>query len=262
MTKGFPGTKKKEDENICIRLLASLRELANGNKIICLKSENWKEALKKLREKYPKFSSVIEEDGKPGPGYIVFIDGVDSRIYDSLGKEEKPKEIAILPVNHGGLELEYVSWKDIESMVENLAKRINKSEFKVDVVVGILRGGIIPAKLISDELGVEDIGAIEIKLYKNIGERAHKPYLRQPLTLPIREKNVLIVDDVSDTGLTLNLAVNVINLYSPKKLKTATLYIKPWTKMIPDYYSKVSDKWIVFPWEKKEVAREIERFKV
>ncbi len=252
---------KNKDRKICVRLLASLRELADGNRVVCFESKDWKEALKKLREEYPKFSSVIEDDGLPGPGYIVFIDGIDSRIYDSLEKKEKPKEIVILPVNHGGLELEYVSWSDIENMIDNLARQIEKSGFKVDVIVGILRGGIIPAKLISDELGVEDIGVIEIKFYKGIGERGHKPYLRQPLTLSVKEKNVLIVDDVSDTGLTLNLAVNVVNLYSPKKLRTATLYIKPWTKMIPDYYSKISDKWIVFPWEKKEVSREIEHHK-
>jgi len=243
-------------EVVKVRLLASLRDLAGGKKVVEVEAEDWKEALKKLRERYPGFSSVLDETGIPKPGYIVFIDGIDYRIFDSV-KGTKPNQIVILPVNHGGIEFEYVSWDDIEEMVKDIARAIKSSGYKVDVVVGILRGGVIPAKLIADELDVNDLGVMEIKLYKAVGERAHKPYIRQPLTLPVKDLNVLIVDAVSDTGLTLGTAINALELYSPNKIKTATLYIKPWTKFVPDYYSRVTDKWIVFPWEKREVKREV-----
>jgi hypoxanthine phosphoribosyltransferase/molybdopterin converting factor small subunit len=247
----------KTSWKVRIRLLASLKELADGKKIVEIEAEDWRDALIKLREKYPGFSNVIDEKGVPKPGYIVFIDGIDYRIYKNIKSDSKPKEIVLLPVNHGGIELEYVSWDDIEEMVREISDLIVKSGYKVDVIVGILRGGIIPAKLIADELGVDDLGAMEIKLYKRVGERAQKPYIRQPLTLSIKERNVLIVDDVSDTGLTLSTAINALELYSPKKIRTATLYIKPWTKLIPDYYSRISSRWIVFPWERKEVEREL-----
>ncbi len=249
--------ERRNGNVVRIRLLASLRELAGGNKVVEVRADDWKEALKALESRYPKIASILDEEYNPRPGYILFIDGVDYRIYSSVKADKKPKEIVILPVNHGGIEFEYVSWSDIEFMVEHVAKLIEESKYKVDVIVGILRGGVIPAKLLGDELGVGDLGVIEIKLYKGVGERAHKPYIRQPLTLSVKDKNVLIVDDVSDTGLTLSTAINALELYSPKKIKTATLYIKPWTKLIPDYYSRVSDKWIVFPWERKEVEREV-----
>ena len=248
-------------EKICIRLLSSLKDLAGGTKVICVKARSWRAALLKLKEMFPKFSSILDENGTLRPGYIMFIDGMDYRIYESMRTSSVPRDIVILPVNHGGLDFEKVSWEDIENMVRHIAGQIEKSAFKAEVVIGILRGGIIPAKLLADELGVEDMGIIEIKFYRSVGNRSQRPYLRQPLTLPVKDKNVLIVDDVSDSGLTLSVAIDAINLYSPKRLRTATLYVKPWTRLMPDYYSRTSDKWIIFPWERKEIAREIENFR-
>jgi len=80
--------------------------------------------------------------------------------------------------------------------------------------------------------------------------------MRQPVTLPIKDKKVLLVDDVSDSGLTLEFAIQAISLYMPMEIKTATLYMKPWTRLVPDFYAEEVDKWVVFPWEKKEFEKE------
>jgi len=240
-----------------IRLLASLRELVNASELT-VEADEWRQALIRLRNSYPRLAGIIMENGEPAPGYLVFVDGVDYRLID----EKVPaKEIVILPITHGGsaTNLEWVSWVDIEEIVENLSASIKDSGYNVDVIIGILRGGVIPAKLLADKLGVDDLGVMEVKLYTSIGERRSKPYLRQPLTLPVRNLNVLIVDDVSDTGLTLEFAVNAVQLYSPSSIKTATLYIKPWTKMVPDYYGRVSENWLVFPWERNEVRMEMQQ---
>ncbi|MCE4620859.1 MAG: hypothetical protein F7B95_00265 [Desulfurococcales archaeon] len=246
---------------IRVRLLASLKEAVGGSEYIEVEAGDWREALRILRGRYPALANALDENGEPKPGFMVFVDGVDYRL---APRNSKPKEIALLPITHGGddkIELEWVTWEDLESIVENLARSIERSGYKVDVVIGILRGGVIPAKLLADELGVDDLGVIEVKLYTAVAERRHRPYIRQPLTLPVKDRNVLLVDDVSDTGLTLEFTVNAIQLYSPKSIKTATLYIKPWTKMVPDYYGRVTNKWLVFPWEKREIERELERLK-
>jgi len=76
------------------------------------------------------------------------------------------------------------------------------------------------------------------------------------LTLSIKDKRVLLVDDVSDSGLTLQFSVQTLSLYMPAEIKTATLYIKPWTKYVPDYYAEQVNEWVIFPWETEEFERE------
>ncbi|MCE4610489.1 MAG: hypothetical protein F7B17_00775 [Desulfurococcales archaeon] len=243
-----------------VKLLASLRESAGLDEIV-VKASTWKEALALAVEKVPSLKTAINSDGSPKPGYIVFVDGVDSRLLEG---GESAREIVVLPVNHGGGEtsskqrnLIYLSWNDIEEASSLIARRVLESGFKPNVIVGVLRGGIVPARLIADELGVEDIGMLEVKLYTGINLRKPKPYVRQPLIIDVYDKKVLIVDDVSDTGLTLSLALDFVRTYMPSTVKTATLFIKPWTRLIPDYYAKSVEGWIVFPWEKREIEREM-----
>lgn len=238
---------------IKVKLLAALKEVA-GLDEVSLEAESWSRALVLLRERVPALQSAIAPDGVPRPGFLAFVDGVDSRLLD---RNASAREVVLLPVNHGGTQFEVVGWDVIEKAIDKIAKDVEASNFKPEIIVGIMRGGIIPGRLIADRLNVEDIGTIEIKLYVMPGQRGERPYLRQPLTLPVKDKNVLLVDDVSDSGLTLQFAVQALSLYMPREIRTSTLYIKPWTKFIPDYYADQTDRWMVFPWEVSEFRREL-----
>jgi hypoxanthine phosphoribosyltransferase len=66
-----------------------------------------------------------------------------------------------------------------------------------------------------------------------------------------------LVDDVSDTGKSLQLAKNHLQQQDAKEIKTATLYAKPQTITKPDYCEKQTSHWIVFPWDAKETVRKI-----
>ncbi len=240
-----------------IRLLAALQEQV-GKEYVEVEEGSLAEVLRRLVEKYPSLKVAIDpEKAEVNPGYVVFVDGMDIRL---VNREYRPREVVILPVNHGGevpesLEVEKTSWDDIERLVSEVSRKIRASGYTPDVVVAIMRGGIVPARLLADELGVDDIAVMEIKLYEGVGKRGRRPYLRQPLVSEIRGRRVLLVDDISDTGLTLQLAVEIVNFYMPEEVKTASLYIKPWTSFIPDYYGKTTEKWVVFPWEKREYER-------
>jgi hypoxanthine phosphoribosyltransferase len=147
------------------------------------------------------------------------------------------------------------SWDDIEDSIFNVSEKIIK-DYNPDVIVAILTGGVIPAKLISDIIGIKNIKYIEIKFYKEVGKTQPKPTLKAIYVDDLENKNVLIVDDVSDTGETLSAVSRVIELFNPQNIRSATIYVKPWSKKYPDYYDKVVDKWIVFPWDKWEAVRE------
>jgi len=146
-------------------------------------------------------------------------------------------------------------WDDIEEASLAIAEKIVSSGFTPQVIVGVLRGGWIPARMLSDLLDVKEVGALEIKFYRGVEERSERPVITQPLVCDVKDKNVLIVDDVADTGKSLQVALGAVSLYGPKLIKTASLYTKPWSVIVPDFYYGHTDKWIIFPWEKRETVQ-------
>lgn len=149
-------------------------------------------------------------------------------------------------------------WSDILAGSLELAKKISDA-YQPDAVVGVFRNGWILAKMVSDYLGVDEIGGVGIKFYKGIGETRERPLVISGPTIPLREKRILIVDDVSDSGRTLQTAIELAKLYGAREVRTATLYVKPKTILYPDYYYSETSSWIVFPWEYGETLRELSR---
>ncbi len=150
-----------------------------------------------------------------------------------------------------------LNWDDVEKALTAIAMKIIKSDYTPQAVIGIMRGGWIPARVLSDLLEIHGMGAVEIKFYRGIEERGERPVITQPLLLNVRDKNVLIVDDVVDTGKSLQVAINAISLHGPRAIRSAAIYTKPWSLVRPDYYYGETDKWIIFPWETREVVKEI-----
>lgn len=86
--------------------------------------------------------------------------------------------------------------------------------------------------------------------------------INKPLLLSIDEAkkhiggkiyNILIIDDISDTGETLKHTMCLLKELTLGKIKSATWHMKPRTKQIPDIYVEVvpNDVWVVYPWENK-----------
>ncbi len=150
-----------------------------------------------------------------------------------------------------------LDWNTFAKLSLELAKKIADDGRSFDVVLAILRGGYIVAKLVADALGIDAIATVEIKFYKGIGETRERPIVVQPITMDIRDRRVLVVDDVADSGRTLQVATDLAMLRGAREVATATLFYKPWSIIIPDYYAAKTDKWIVFPWEYAETLTEL-----
>jgi hypoxanthine phosphoribosyltransferase len=149
-----------------------------------------------------------------------------------------------------------LDWEDIVSGVEELANKVLNSGFRPDVIVGILRGGLFVANLLSDVMDVEDVVPLGIRSYVGVKARGSPIVYHRPSLEELNGKRVLLVDDVSDEGKTLMTAHSLIRESSyPSELRTSVLHIKPWTKFVPDYYVLSTSYWILYPWSRYESAR-------
>ena len=160
----------------------------------------------------------------------------------------------------------YVSWSDVQRQVQEIIRQIGQDGWSPDYVVGITRGGLTPANLISQYLGCPmetlKVSISEDKCESNLwmAEEAFGYDMETP-------KNILIVDDINDSGATLSWIkqdwpsgclpndpkwedvwgnnVRVAVLYD-NAASTSTLDVDYAAEDI----NKLEDpQWIVFPWE-------------
>jgi hypoxanthine phosphoribosyltransferase len=102
------------------------------------------------------------------------------------------------------VQYEIPTWNQIYDMILTQAEKIQG--YKPDLIVGIARGGLIPARILTDMLETPLLATIEVEFYLGIAQTKAEPTLKQPLTTPVKCKKILIVDDIADTGKTLQLA--------------------------------------------------------
>jgi len=147
-----------------------------------------------------------------------------------------------------------LSWnKNYEHLIK-LAKKVNESGFNPEVIVGISRGGLIPSRIISDLLDNPNLASVRVEFYKYSKKKRNKPKITQPISTPIEGKTILLVDDVADSGKSLHLVYEYL-LKKAKEIRTLTIFYKPWSCLLPDYYIKETRAWIVFPWEFHETVQ-------
>jgi hypoxanthine phosphoribosyltransferase len=160
------------------------------------------------------------------------------------------------------LEFEIPSWELIYEMLLNLADKIRKDKFKPDIIVGVSRGGWIPGRIMSDLLENPQIANIKAEFYRGVAETKGKPIITQPVSMTVKEKKLLVMDDVADTGRSLRKVQSHLLEQDATDVKMATIYYKPWSVTLPDYYEKETRRWIIFPWERKETVRNVlEKYK-
>lgn len=146
-------------------------------------------------------------------------------------------------------EREVLSWEEFGDASRELASAVVDSGFDTDIVVAVARGGLLLAGAIAYALGTKNCGSINVEFYTDIDERLPEPVLHPPLldAPALAGKNVLLVDDVSDSGRTLAMVVDLLREHGAV-VRTLTLYSKPRTVLVPDYIWRDTDKWITFPW--------------
>lgn len=145
---------------------------------------------------------------------------------------------------------EIVSWGRINQLSRKIANSIRKAGFQPDIVVAVARGGYVPARQLCDLLDIYDLTSVRIMHYTSGAQQIEHARLVMPLAVDVSNKRILLVDDVTDSGDTLELAYQHITEHGAAAIKTAVLHHKQLSTFIPDYYGQKITKWrwLIYPW--------------
>lgn len=158
------------------------------------------------------------------------------------------------------VKLEFISpsWNDIFEMCVEGAERIDQLGIKFDIIIALSRGGLVPGRLISDLLEIRDVIVLDVKYYFGIGIKINKPRITELVRTSITSKNVLLVDDVVDSGESIKASAEYLSSFKPSVIKIFTLNVKPKRIINPDIFIKETSAWIIYPWELLECFKELE----
>lgn len=147
-----------------------------------------------------------------------------------------------------------VSWVEIEDLCKCIKE---KCGYKPDIVIGIARGGLVPLRLLSNYFPNAPVGIIGVKRYKE--KEGGEARFYGGLSIDVKDKDILLVDDVCDEGITIYEVKNLILSKGAKSICTATLHYKKNGFYKPDIYGKEVDPgiWIKYPWENKKRLEQV-----
>jgi hypoxanthine phosphoribosyltransferase len=140
-----------------------------------------------------------------------------------------------------------LTWNDFDCLTKQIIKQVTESEWKPDVIVGIVRGGAVPATVLSHSLNIKCVNFTIA--FRDFETRDDMSSIFDWAN--VFSKNILIVDDINDTGTTISY---IKKMYNTKNTKFATLIHNASSSQMVNYFGKLIDKsekdlWVVFPWE-------------
>lgn len=148
-----------------------------------------------------------------------------------------------------------VNWEELSVLSKKIIQQLEEKNLKIDTLVPIVRGGMPLALILASNMKDVDTSCLHLRRSKSnkvnseFGETMFKGITN---ARAITNKNILFVEDIVDTGLTLDAAVEIIKKYNPKNINIATFYNYNKGKYKDIISGKIMNemRWIVFPWEK------------
>ncbi|MGH1563154.1 phosphoribosyltransferase [Mumia sp. DW29H23] len=146
-------------------------------------------------------------------------------------------------------EREVLTWELYGTASRELAQMVADSGFEPTIVLGIARGGLIPAGSLAYALDCKNLFTMSVEFYTGVDTRLDVPVMLPPFLdrADLTGADVLIVDDVADTGKTLEL-VHEFCADHVRTARTAVIYEKPHSVIKPDFAWRRTEAWINFPW--------------
>ena len=155
-----------------------------------------------------------------------------------------------------------IDWKEYNLIVEKLAIQIHESGFKPTMLIGIMRGGAPIIDVLSRVFKLKCAYlAVESYSGASIEDQQGELVFSREMSSTVQDMGgrLLLCDDLSDTGVTLNKSIDWLKNYKPLKgkieeIKTAVLWKKKISTFEPDYCAQrlQDNPWIVQPFEQYE----------
>jgi len=144
---------------------------------------------------------------------------------------------------------EVMTWDHLGEAARQLAQAVVDSGYQADIVLAIARGGLLPGGAVAYALGVKNSCAMNVEFYTDVDQRLEVPMVLPPAPelIDLEQARMLIVDDVADTGRTLEV-VQAFCAGKVAEVRTAVLYEKSHSLVKCDYVWRRTDRWIDFPW--------------
>jgi hypothetical protein len=142
-----------------------------------------------------------------------------------------------------------MDWNMFYGLAKKVAEKINKSGYQPDVIVGLARGGWVLARVLCDFVGVKDLVSLKVEHWGITATPDGTAKIKNNINVDLKGKKVLVVDDLTDTGESMHVAVDYIKSLKPAEIRTASLQHLTCAKFKSDY---VGDElpwvWVIFPW--------------
>jgi hypoxanthine phosphoribosyltransferase len=144
---------------------------------------------------------------------------------------------------------ERMGWADLGTAARSLAEAVHADGYRPDIILAIARGGLLPAAAVAYALGIKNTYTMNVEFYTDVDERLEVPMILPPVPelVDVVDARLLVVDDVADTGGTLEV-VHRFCAGKVAEVRTAVLYEKPRSVVKCDYAWRRTDLWIDFPW--------------
>lgn len=142
-----------------------------------------------------------------------------------------------------------VSWRQLEENCFALYKKVKK--YKFDKILCVSRGGLVWARMMSDLLELP-ICHLTAYSYTGIHKRKNVTIAKNSEHKELKNQTLLVIDEIADHGKTLEEICKYLKGLGVKKLYTLVPIVRTFTKPLPDFYLKVIDEWIMYPYDMKE----------
>ena len=146
-------------------------------------------------------------------------------------------------------ERETLTYELFGTAARQLAQQVADDGYEPDLILSIARGGLFLGGALGYALSVKNIFVMNVEFYTGVDQRLELPVVLPPTLdrVDLTGANVLIADDVADTGKTLELVRDFCAGYVAE-VRSAVVYEKPRSVVRCDYAWKRTDAWIDFPW--------------
>jgi hypoxanthine phosphoribosyltransferase len=142
-------------------------------------------------------------------------------------------------------------WEYVYARCRDVADEVRAAPFDPDVVVALARGGWFAGRCLCDFIGLDDLVSLKVEHYVGTATQTDEPQVRYPLYEgSVADKDVLIVDDIADTGQSIRRARQRVSAHDPNEVRTATLQMLDTSSVDPDFVGERLDEWawMVYPW--------------